>query len=303
MNMLSFGVGEAAGIITAVSWALSCQVHTMAGRVIGSGGVSVARVPLYVSTVGVVALLTASNYYIPPEALLLLACSAAMGITVGDPAFYGACLALGPRLALLLQSLSSTIAAILGWFFLDEHIGFTGAAGILITTSGVAFVLMEGGFKSNTELGSLPRAALLRGLGMGFLSASALAFSFILVKKALLLSIDPVWAAFVRMGIGGSLIWIVAMMRGVFLPIMRQAWTNRYTIRLLVYGALVSVVGNSLMPVAMKYTETGIATTLVGLQPILIIPIVAVVDKKRPSARAIIGTGIAFCGSAILFLR
>lgn len=298
-----FGIGEAAAIITAVSWAVSAQVHTLAGRIIGGGGVSVARVPLYIGSVGIVALLSASHYAVPMEAVIFLACSAAMGITIGDPTFYGACVTLGPRLALLLQSLSSTLAAILGFLFLGENIGLMGATGILVATMGVAFVLMEGGFKAGTDLGSLPRPVLWRGIGMGFLSASSLALSFILMKKALLTTIDPVWAAFVRMSIGGVLIWIVAILRGQFRPIMHKAWTDKHTVKLLLLGALVSVVGNSLVPVAMKYTATGIAATLIGLQPILIIPLVAIVDKKKPSLRAIIGTAVAFTGSAMLFLR
>jgi drug/metabolite transporter (DMT)-like permease len=301
--MISFGIGEAAALITALSWTVSCQVHTMAGRIVGAGGVAIARVPLYAGSVGLVALVTATHYSLPLEALVFLACSAMMGITIGDPAFYSACVIVGPRLTLLLQSLSSALAAVLGFLFLDERIGLTGVAGILIATCGVAFVLMEGGFKTGTDLGSLPRALLFKGLGMGFLSAMSLAVSFILLKKALLTDIDPVFAAFVRLGIGGSLIWIIAALRGQLLPTMRRAWTDKPTVRLFLLGMVVSLLGNSLVPIAMKYTATGVAATLIGLQPVLIIPLVAFVDKKRPSLRAVIGTSVAFAGSAMLFLR
>ena len=301
--MISFGIGEAAGLATALSWSVSAQVHTMAGRIVGASGVAVARVPLYVCSVGLVALITASSFAVPLEAVLFLACSAAMGITIGDPTFYGSCVIVGPRLALLLQSLSSTIAAILGFFFLDENIGLMGAAGILVATSGVAFVLMEGGFKAGTDLGSLPRGLLFKGLAMGFLTAFSLALSFILMKRALLTEIDPIWGAFIRMCIGGSFIWIITALRGRLFSIMRRAWSDKTTVKLFFMGAAVSLLGNSLVPIAMKYTATGIAATLIGLQPILIIPLVAIIDKKPPSPRAVVGTAIAFSGSAMLFLR
>ena len=55
--------------------------------------------------------------------------------------------------------------------------------------------------------------------------------------------------------------------------------------------------------VSVKYTQTGIASTLLATVPILVIPMVVIVHKTKPSTRAIIGTVIAFLGIAVIFLR
>jgi drug/metabolite transporter (DMT)-like permease len=63
------------------------------------------------------------------------------------------------------------------------------------------------------------------------------------------------------------------------------------------------VTGIWLSLVAVRHTETGIAATLMATTPILILPLLAVVEKERVSARAIVGTVISVIGVALLFLH
>ncbi len=301
--MAYMGIGGIAAVITALSWAGSCQIHTTAGRILGATNVTVARVPLYIISLGMVAFLTGADTGLPSGAFVFLLLSALLGITISDTAFYVTCVGIGPRLGLLLQSLSSSVAALLGFLVLGENIGLMGICGILTATFGVAFVLMEGGLKTGTNLEGVPRSQLLRGIFFGLITAFSLGLSFLLYRQALLLGVSPVWGAFLRISMGGMLIWLVAGMRGLLVPVMKQAWTDGRVIKLLLAGMAVSAVGNSLSGVAMLNAETGVATTLIGLQPIFIIPIVALIERKMPSFRAIVGTGIAFAGSAMLFLR
>jgi drug/metabolite transporter (DMT)-like permease len=60
--------------------------------------------------------------------------------------------------------------------------------------------------------------------------------------------------------------------------------------------------GVTLSMVAVTYTETGIAQTLMSLMPVLIIPLVWIVHKQRTSWRGMLGAVIAVIGVAILFL-
>jgi len=62
-------------------------------------------------------------------------------------------------------------------------------------------------------------------------------------------------------------------------------------------------VGVWLSLVAIGATKTGIAATLIGLEPIFIIPVAAMVERRWPTPRAIAGAGIAFVGTALLCLR
>lgn len=301
--MQAFGIGELSALVTSVSWAASNQVHTMAGRIIGGTNVVTARVPLYIMSIGVGALIGGATPGLPLEAVVPLVLSAIGGIVLCDPLIYTAAVAIGPRLAVLLQSLSACITAVLGYFFLGESINLMGWLGILTATGGVAFVLMEGGVKAGSDLENLSPAQFLRGVILAILGATSLAFSFLLLKKTLLYGVDPLWAAFLRMCIGGAILWFMMLLRGKLFGLLKSAWTSWRIMRLLLIGCFVSAFGNCLSSVAMKYTESGIAATLIGLQPIMIIFVIMVVERKAPSIRAVIGTIIAFTGTAMIFLR
>jgi drug/metabolite transporter (DMT)-like permease len=54
--------------------------------------------------------------------------------------------------------------------------------------------------------------------------------------------------------------------------------------------------------VAIERTQVGIASTLMALPPVLLIPISYVVYRERVTPRALIGTMVAFLGVAVLFL-
>lgn len=297
------GVGESAALITAVSWAASCQLHTVAGRMIGAVNLVVARVPLLLGIMGIVVLLTGTSTDVAPGALIFVVISGAMGVGLSDPFLYSASVTIGPRLALLLISLSACITAILGQIFLGEAINLMGWAGILVATSGVAFVLIEGGIHHGADFSGLTNMQILIGVGKGLIAAITMASSFLFLKQGLLLGIEPFWATFLRICAGGAVVWTLSILRGQFFRVMRDVWTSWPVMRLLIAGGLISTVGNSLAPFAVKYTYAGIAATLIGLQPIMIIIITTIYERKMPSSQALIGTCVAFAGTAAIFLR
>lgn len=301
--MLSFGVGETAALVTALSWAGSCQIHTMAGRMIGAVNVTTARVPLYIMGIGMVAFFSGATAGLPSGAAVFIVISAIFGITLCDPLLYSASVTIGPRLAVLLQSLSACLTAILGHFFLDETINLTGWMGIIMASSGVAFVLMEGGVKSGADFSGLTPVQKWRGIAMAFCSAVSMALSFLALKQALRLGMHPFFATFVRMCIGGAILWGIMLMRGRLFSCLKNAWTSWPVMRMLIFGCCVATVGNCLSAFAMKTIQAGIAATLIGLQPIMMIAVTTVVDRKPPTMRAIIGTVIAFTGTALIFTR
>lgn len=62
------------------------------------------------------------------------------------------------------------------------------------------------------------------------------------------------------------------------------------------------VIGVYLSLVAFQFTEVGIASTLIAMLPIFLLPISHFYFKEHITARAILGTIIAIAGVAILFL-
>ena len=300
---MNIGLGELAALITSASWAGSCQLHTMAGRMIGAFGVVVARVPLFVSALAVIVWLTGASIESSRAAFLFVVLSGIVGPGVADTLLYRSSMIVGPRLAVLLISLSACMTALLGDIFLGESINMTGWIGILVASAGVAFVLVEGGIHHGTDFPGLSIRQILSGIGSGFIAAVAIALSYLLLKQGLKEGIDPVWAACLRMAVGGGSIWLLALARGQFFQIMRGTWSSWRVMRVLLLACAVSTVGNCLAPVAFSLAPAGIVATLIGLQPIMIIIAVALFDRKIPSGHAIIGTFVAVGGTALIFLR
>jgi drug/metabolite transporter (DMT)-like permease len=67
-------------------------------------------------------------------------------------------------------------------------------------------------------------------------------------------------------------------------------------------GALTGpVLGVILSLVAIRYTHIGIASTLMSLSPILLIPVGHFLFKERITLRSVVGTVIALTGAVLLF--
>ncbi|WMW65302.1 DMT family transporter [Nitratidesulfovibrio liaohensis] len=317
--MPAIGTGELAALSTAALWAVSCQIHAILSRRLGAHTLILLRLPICIVMFGAwwgaSVLFFGGGVMVPgaaptgdpsPLALAALALSGVFGVALCDLLFYSGVVLVGARVALLVQSLSTVITAVLGYAFLGEAIGPLGIAGILIATGGVAWVVGDGG---TVPEGAVPlsRAVRLRGVGLAFASALALSGGMVLSKQGLAEGVDPLFAALLRMVVAMGVFWPTAMLTGRLRPalaVVRGDSQDRRNFRWLLVASLIGpVVGVWLSLVAIGATQTGIAATLIGLEPIFIIPVAALVERRWPTPRAIAGAGIAFAGTALLCLR
>lgn len=296
-------LGETAAFLTALAWALSSQFHASATRMIGVPSVTLMRVPYNIALLLCVFFLVRPANVVNGEIIFYLALSAFFGIALCDTTFYKAINIIGPRLACLVQSLSACITAVLGYLILGETIGLVGALGIGVAIFGVFFVLAEGGNLTVTHQGTASRKELLHGAGMAFFSAIMLALSMIFLKEALLRGTSPLFAAIMRLVFGGFTLFIFYGARRN----LKNVWGNFINTpaswKFMLIGGFFGTSGIWMSGVAMGNTEAGVAATIIALEPILIVPINAVYEKKTPSHRAILGTLIAFIGIAVLIMR
>ncbi|MBZ2171147.1 DMT family transporter [Nitratidesulfovibrio sp. SRB-5] len=315
--MPAIGTGELAALSTAALWAVSCQIHAILSRRLGAHTLILLRLPICIVMFGAwwgaSVLFFGGGVMVPgsfgspsPLALAALALSGVFGVALCDLLFYSGVVLVGARVALLVQSLSTVITAVLGYLFLGEAIGPLGIAGILIATGGVAWVVGDGG---TVPEGAVPlsRTVRLRGVGLAFASALALSGGMVLSKQGLAEGVDPLFAALLRMVVAMGVFWPTAMLTGRLRPalaVVRGDSQDRRNFRWLLVASLIGpVVGVWLSLVAIGATQTGIAATLIGLEPIFIIPVAALVERRWPTPRAIAGAGIAFVGTALLCLR
>lgn len=271
---------------------------------------------------------------LPLNSIVLLIVSGALGIGLGDTAYFSAINALGARRALLLETLAPPIAAVLAWVFLAEQLPLTAVAGIVITLLGVAWVISErvpGKTKQTTKAGI--RVALLATFCQAagaVLSRAALADTVV----------SPLWSSVIRLFSGLIFMGILALVRSEYLEpaftaaasasdttsapsenqqrqdvnsqkITRARWQRVVTTlrspQLIASVAAASFfatyLGIWLQQVSLKYTETGIAQALLATSPLFVLPMAVLLGEKL-SWRAILGVAISLGGVwLLLFAR
>ena len=292
-------VGEAAAVTTALLWAGGSLLFTGAGRRIGTFPLNLARINLAFLVLAVLVLASGTPWreVLTPGRAGLLALSGILGLVLGDWALFTAYVRIGPRIASLLMSLSPPLAALVAVPLLGERLGAVAFLGMALTVAGIMWVVLE---RSPTPV---PRGHRMLGVSLAFLGASGQAVGLVLSKVGMDGEVPPLTATAVRMGAAAVGVWVLGGLTG------RLHQTKRLlhdpVARRFVLGATVvgPVLGVWLSLVAVRYTEAGVAATLMAPVPVFILPFVRIFHGERISPRAVIGAVVAVTGVAVLLLR
>lgn len=293
-------LGEIAGLATAICWSLTSIAFTAASRRLGALQVNLYRLPAALILLSLTYVLFWGDFHISYETLLWLTASGVVGLAIGDTFLFEAMVLIGARMSMILMALAPPMAAILAYFFLYEIINPVGILGIGITIVGVVWVVAE----RTPDASGIRRRISLRGVIWGIMAALGQAAGLILAKKGLISDIHPILATLIRM-IGATVIlWPLSLLTGQVQGPIKVFSKGRSAIKWMLIGIIFGpYLGVTFSLVAVKYTQTGIAATLMSTMPVIMIPMVIAIEKEKPSWRAILGAGIAVAGIAILFLR
>ena len=99
------------------------------------------------------------------------------------------------------------------------------------------------------------------------------------------------------------LLWGVAALSRHAKPAIVALKDKYIALVILVASIAGPFVGVWLSIVAVKYTEAGIASTLLATVPILLIPMEFFIHKRVPSWRGVLGAVLAVVGVALIFMR
>ena len=291
-------VGELAALAAATLWGFtSVFFFSVAAQRIGALRVNLLRLPLGWALLGLTLLVTGQSPITDGWSLGLLAVSGVIGLSIGDLAYFAAMRRLGARLAVLMLSLAPLFAAGIGAVLLHEVPGPLAGTGIVLTLGGVFWVVLE-----RRDEG-MPAGHHLSGMLLGLGSAFCQGFGLVLAKWGMAGGLHPWAASWLRMTAGTAAIWLMAAVAGRLRDLdlrgsLKLAWPQ------VVGGAVMGpFLGASLSLVAAQHTEVGVAATLMATTPIIVIPLVMVTERYRPSWRALVGTLLAFVGIGLLFTR
>jgi drug/metabolite transporter (DMT)-like permease len=291
----SLPIGELAGLGTAVLWVVSTLAFTAASRRIGATKVNLLR------TVGAAAVLVGLQVLLERNPLSVgfgagawLAVSGVIGLAIGDQCLFTAYVLVGPRVGSLLMTLAPGLTAILAWLTLGESMSGMAVAGLLVTTAGVGWVSVS---RAQAGLGG---GISTRGIVLGVAAAACQAGGMLTAKLGMSAGLDALGALTVRMVAAVAVIVPLAWCMGGRSP-LRMQWSASAAWGPLLLGTLAGpVCGVYLSLVAIEHVPLGVATTLMGLVPVLILPVSRMLHKERISTRAVLGAIMAVAGLALL---
>ncbi len=299
-------LGEIAALTTALLWALTSILFTFGGRRVGSRTVN--RVRLLLAT-----LFLAINHLIAEGTLLpigagierwgWLTLSAVTGLIIGDGLLFYAFSQIGTRLAMLLMGLHPIIGTLLAWLFLKETLSLREIVAIVVTIGGAAWVVMERARTHRTQPEPPEDRNYLVGVLCGLGAAAGQATGLVLSKQGMAGDFPAHSASLMRVLAAAIGIWLGALVRREAGQSLR-AVRDRRALLYITGGALVGpVLGMTLSLVAVQLSHVGIASTLMALSPVLLLPLSHWIFGERITWRAVLGTLIAMSGVALIFLE
>lgn len=300
--MFSTVPGEYAAIATAFCWTASYILFTVAVRVAGPKWLNRWRLTV------AVAFLLLLHWIIFGTPLPTgaawerwgwLTLSGVIGFAISDAFLFRALYHIGAHRTSLVTSLIPVVSTAMAWLVFGETMSWVQlvAAGVVVT--GIALVVSARPAQRGDAAGARQTlVGVLFALGTVVTQSAR----YILSKKALTGEFPALSANVIQILAATGAVWITALIGGrwrqdlVSFHDRRAAWG-------MIGGAVAGpFIGVTLSMIALSHARVGIASTLMALQPVLLLPFAAVVLKERIGARAIVGSALAVGGVACLFL-
>jgi len=292
-------LGEASCLAAAALWAVAVELFRAPIGTWGPTAVNLAKCVLGTAMLAVTVVAVGDLGHLlaaPAGAVVALALSGVVGLTVGDTALFVAVTRIGVHRTLLLQTLAPVFAAAIAAATTGEWPNRGQLLGGLVILVGVALVIgpPRGGHAAPAD-----RAAVPVGLAMGLLAALGQGAGVVLSRVGMAeVPVTP--ATLVRLAAGAACLILVAACRRQLLALVRLAQdpaARRQVVPATVLGTYLAMI---LMMLGVGLTPAAVAAVLLGTTPVFSLVLVAALHRRLPSALEIVGTLLAVVGVALL---
>lgn len=295
-------IGEIAALGTVVAWTFTSLFFEAAGHRIGSLVVNLIRLIIALFFFVPISLLVHGRPFpfdAPPGAWLWLSISALFGFLICDGALFRAFLVIGPRMAITLMSLVPPVTALFGYLVMGERLEWIEWVGMIVTVTGVLMVVQDRPRRPGLQW--TPRR-LAWGVFLGLTAALGQAIGLVFSKRGMMEGIGPFEATMIRIAVG-AILFAVLMTATGWWPKVIRGLRDRKGIAFTTGGAFCGpFLGVTLSLVAVRYTEAGVAATIISLLPVAMIPAVIFIKKERVHWKGYLGAVLAVTGVALMFL-
>ncbi len=293
-------LGEFSALGAALLWSSSSFAFTAATLRIGSIQLNISRMIIGLLMLAGTIIIFGFNYQISMYQFLILSFSGFLGLVIGDTFLFKSFGMIGPRIGLLIMSSNPAIASVLSYFILGEVLTLWGILGIAVTLTGIAIVVLERQPPSQNKF-----KLSGRGILYAFIGATGQGSGLIAAKMALQDGdINGLTATLVRILAAVIIMLPAASVIGKYKNPVKVFRQDRKALGFVSLGALLGpYLGITLSFIAIKYTLVGIASTIMSISPIIMLPLSKIIYKEKLSWKAVMGAFIAVAGVAILFLK
>jgi len=300
MDFFNHHLGEFAALLTAFFWTITSLAFESASNKIGSVAVNILRLFIAFVFLSVFTLIR-RGFILPVDATrenwIWLTLSGLVGFVFGDLFLFKSYTMIGSRFSMLIMTLVPPITAFFGFLILGEKLTMFHYLGMTLTFAGIAMAIFSRPAKGEKLSLKLSPLGILYAIGGAIGQALGLVLSKFGMKDY-----DPFAATQIRIiaGISGYVLLVTVLSRwaNVF-----NATRNKSGLVLTSVGAFFGpFLGVSFSLVAIKYTEAGIASTIMALVPVFIILPAVVLFKQKVTVPEILGAIVSVAGVALFFL-
>lgn len=297
-------IGEVAATLTSFCWTISAIAFTTSSRQIGSQVVNRIRV-----IIAFVLLLVVNWIFlgqpIPIHASadhwFWLMLSGVVGLAIGDTFLFRTYQLIGARLGLLMLSLAPVFSILIAWAFMGEVLTAVQVVGIILTLAGVSWVVVTRP-KGEDEKENPHHVA--RGILFGVVAALCQAGGLVLSSKGMMNGFHPLAGTLIRMITAVIILWTMALFQKKAKPTLQAAIDHPKATQWVALGAVFGpVIGIAFSLLAVQYAKIGVASTLIALPPVFILPVSYFIYKERLGWQTLAGTILSIAGVAVLFMK
>jgi drug/metabolite transporter (DMT)-like permease len=300
MNFIENHLGEFAALLTALFWTISALAFESASRRLGSLTVNILR--LFIGFIFLTILIYLRRKMLfpldaSPENWFWLSLSGLVGFVFGDYFLFKSYTVIGSRFSMLIMTLVPPMTALFGWIIIGERLTLLNFLGMTLTFTGIALAIFSRNGEDEKLTLKLAPIGILYALGGALGQALGLVLSKFGMKDY-----DPFSATQIRIiaGIAGFALVVTVLKRW---KRVRDAARDTTGMKTLSLGAFFGpFLGVSFSLIAVKYTKTGIASTIMAVVPVFILIPAIFLYKQKVTLPEIAGSVISVCGVALFFL-
>lgn len=300
MDFFNAHLGEFAALLVAIFWTISALAFESASNRLGSVAVNILRLVIGFIFLSILTLILRGRI-LPTDAShdnwLWLTLSGLIGFVFGDLFLFKSYTIISSRFSMLIMTLVPPITAFFGWIIMGERLTSLNFLGMTLTFAGISMAIFSRENENERFRMKLAPVGVLYAFGGALGQALGLVLS-----KFGMGDYDPFAATQIRIiaGIAGFTVLVTVLRRW---PMVKSAIRNVPGMKSLTLGALFGpFLGVSFSLLSVKYTKTGIASTIMALTPVFILLPATMLYNEKVTKAEVAGAIISVAGVALFFV-